>query len=138
MSRRGYFNPARLPDWSDMFSQIVTVERAGLRFIHLSGQVGVDRDKKIAGAGNLESQTRQAFKNIKIALSEAGAKMEDVVKMTIYVVKYKYPDAGILKTVIQENFPAGKLPALSLIDVAALAMEEFLIEIDTFAVADLE
>lgn len=35
--KRKYINPTTLPDWSGMFSQVVTVEHQGLLFIHLSG-----------------------------------------------------------------------------------------------------
>jgi len=53
---RNFINPEKLPDWSGMFSQVVTVEKNGLQFIHVAGQVGVDADKSLIGSGNFGSR----------------------------------------------------------------------------------
>jgi enamine deaminase RidA (YjgF/YER057c/UK114 family) len=66
-----------------MFTQVVITESNGLRFIHISGQVGVDYHKNIAGKENLQAQSRQALVNLKIALEAASAQMNDVVKLVI-------------------------------------------------------
>ena len=55
-----YLNPPTLPDWSGMFSQVVLTEKNGLKFVHISGQVGVDHTKKMVGDGSLRTQTKSA------------------------------------------------------------------------------
>lgn len=82
--KREYINPRTLPDWSGIFTQIVTTEKQGLKFIHISGQVGVDSAKKVVGNGSLEAQTQRALENLKIALNSVGVSVDDVVKLTIY------------------------------------------------------
>jgi enamine deaminase RidA (YjgF/YER057c/UK114 family) len=134
--KRQHLNPATLPDWSSMFSQVVVTERNGLKFIHISGQVGVDRDKKRTGDGSLRVQTRQALANLQAALDSAGAGISDVVKLIIYVVDYQYEQAIIIREELRAFFLPGQLPALSLIGVAMLADKEFLIEIDAEVIAE--
>lgn len=134
--KQQHLNPATLPDWSSMFSQVVVTERNGLKFIHISGQVGVDRDKKRVGDGSLRVQTRQALANLQAALDSAGAGISDVVKLIIYVVDYQYEQAIIIREELRAVFLPGQLPALSLIGVAMLADKEFLIEIDAEVIAE--
>ncbi|QHT70299.1 RidA family protein [Rhodocytophaga rosea] len=135
--KKHYINPPALPDWSNMFTQIVVTEKNGLRLIHISGQVGVDADKIIAGKDNLQAQTHQALINLKIALASAGAQVSDVVKLVVYVVHYQYAQAAIIREELRMFFPENRLPALSLIGVAALADLDFLIEIDAEAISEI-
>ena len=136
--KKNYINPKELPDWSDFFSQIIEIEKAGLRFIYISGQVGVDNNKKIVGNGSIKDQTEQAFKNLQIALKSVRATMNDIVKMNIYIVKYRYENASVVGKILSEYYTKGKLPALSLIGVQSLALDDFLIEVDAEAVVEIE
>lgn len=135
--KREHLNPKALPDWSSMFSQVVVTEQNGLKFVHISGQVGVDQDKKTAGDGSLRAQTRQALANLQVALGSVGASISDVVKLLIYVVDYQYAQAAIIREELRAVFPVEQLPALSLIGVAALADEKFLVEIDAEVIAGI-
>ena len=131
-----HHNPKTLPDWSGMFSQVVVTEKNGLKFVHISGQVGVDETKKLVGDGSLRAQTRQALANLRLALESVGVSVHDVVKLLIYVVDYEYEHAGIIREELRVVFPPKRLPALSLLGVAALAEKHFLIEIDAEIIAD--
>jgi enamine deaminase RidA (YjgF/YER057c/UK114 family) len=133
---RKHLNTPTLPDWSSMFSQIVLTEQNGLNFIYISGQVGVDQDKKLAEDGSLSAQTRQALANLQVALDAVGASVSDVVKLTIYVVAYEYEQAAIIREALRAVFPPEQLPALSLLGVAALADPQFLIEIDAEVIGE--
>ena len=119
-----------------MFSQVVVTEKNGLKFVHISGQVGVDQSKKLVGDGTLRTQTRQALANLRMALESVGIAVQDVVKLLIYVVDYEYEQAGIIREELRAVFPPERLPALSLLGVAALAEKHFLIEIDAEVIAD--
>ena len=61
-----------------------------------------------------------------------------MVKLVIYVVNYQYDLASVIRAELLKVFPKDCLPALSLIGVAALAEERFLIEIDAEAIAHTE
>jgi enamine deaminase RidA (YjgF/YER057c/UK114 family) len=133
---KAFINPEALPDWKEFFTQIVTVENHGVKTIYISGQVGVDNRQHLVGAGDLAAQTEQAFANLKTALASAGATFADVVKINIYVVRYKYEDAAVISEMICRHFAASPPPACSLIGVQSLAREEFLIEIEATAVSE--
>ena len=134
--KKYYLTPATLPDWSDYFSQVTVIEKNGLKFIYLAGQVGVDRQKNLVGNGELRGQLKQTFSNLQAALESVDATMTDIVKMNIYVVNYQPSDAEAIGEIIQKHFRMGQLPAMSLIGVQALAEERFLVEVDAEAVVD--
>jgi enamine deaminase RidA (YjgF/YER057c/UK114 family) len=131
-----HLNPPDLPDWSSFFSQVVCVEGHGVKHVFISGQVGVDAQKQLAGDGGFEAQTERAFDNLGTALGGAGAAWQDVVKLTIYVVAYEGARAAVIGRAIRARFAAGKLPACSLIGVQALAESRFAIEVEAIALVD--
>ena len=65
-----------------------------------------------------------------------GANVNDVVKLLIYVVDYRCEQAAIIREALRTVFPPERLPALSLLEVAALADRQFMIEIDAEVIAD--
>lgn len=129
-----HLNPRDLPDWSETFSQVVVVEHEGLQLVHVSGQVGVDAEKRLAGDGSFEAQVDGAFSNVELALGSAGASWPNVVKLTIFVVDYQLAHASSIAQAISSRFEASHLPALSLVGVAALAEPRFLVEVEATAV----
>jgi enamine deaminase RidA (YjgF/YER057c/UK114 family) len=131
-----YLNPAELPDWSSLFSQVVIAEGATLRVIAISGQVGVDKNKAISGDGSFGAQVDSAFKNLGVALSAARCSLQEVIKLTIYVVRHRYEKAGIIGEAVRRHFGDRPLPACSLIGVEALARPEFQIEVEALAIAE--
>lgn len=131
-----FLNPPSLPNWQQAFSQIVIVKGSAARTIYVAGQVSVDQDKHLIGAGDLKIQAAQALKNVEVALAAAGATTADVVQMNIYVKDYKAADAATIGAAIRNAFPGEKLPASTWLGVASLAEEEFLIEVDAVAVAE--
>jgi enamine deaminase RidA (YjgF/YER057c/UK114 family) len=102
---RHYLNPPELPDWSSFFSQVICVEGHGVKQVFVSGQVGVDAQKQLAGDGGFEAQTERAFENLGTALAGAGAAWTDVVKLTIYVVRYEEAQAPVIGRAIRSRFP---------------------------------
>lgn len=132
--KKTFINPASLPDWKEFFTQVVAVESHGVKTIYVSGQVGVDAQQNLVGDGSLSAQAKQAFANLATALMSAGARFADIVKITVFVVNYKYEDAAVIGALIQQHFSAAQPPACSLIGVQTLARTEFLIEIEATAV----
>jgi enamine deaminase RidA (YjgF/YER057c/UK114 family) len=96
-----FINPEALPDWKEFFTQVVTVEANGVKTIYVSGQVGVDAQQNPVGDGSLSAQAKQALAKLATALVSAGASFADVVKITVYVVNYKYEDATVIGAVMQ-------------------------------------
>ncbi len=100
------------------------------RMVAVSGQVPVDGDGKLVGT-DPGAQTRQVFQNLATALAAAGARMDDVVKLTYYLT-----DLGDLETVrrVRDEFVSPHHPpASSLVQVSGLVHPAFRIEIDALA-----
>ncbi len=54
-------------------------------------QNAVDDTGNVVGADDVKVQAEQIFKNIETALAAAGARLDHVVKWTIYVVQGQPP-----------------------------------------------
>ncbi len=117
------------------YTHVVTVDGGG-KMVFVSGQVAVDRDGKLVGAGDLKAQIRQAAENLKLALAAAGATAADVVKTNTYIVNYKQSDYSALREARAALFPEGtNPPASTLVGVTALAVEGLMVEMEAIAVA---
>ncbi len=115
------------------FSQVVEVRAPG-RMIFISGQLGVGRDGKVAGApGDFRSQAVQAFENLKAALTAAGAGFEHVVKLNNYLVDLAH--LPLLREVRNGYLNPAAPPASTTLQVVAFAREGTLFEVDAIAVA---
>jgi enamine deaminase RidA (YjgF/YER057c/UK114 family) len=73
-------NPETMPRTFG-FSQVVEV--SGGRTVYVSGQVPLDRDNELVGAGDFRAQARQAFENVRLALDAVGMTFANVVKMQV-------------------------------------------------------
>ena len=61
--------------------------RAG-NTLYLAGQVSQDKNGKLVGKGDIEAQAKQAYANIKAILTEAGGRLQNIVKMTTFITHY--------------------------------------------------
>jgi enamine deaminase RidA (YjgF/YER057c/UK114 family) len=116
------------------FSQVVIA--SGRRTIYTAGQVAIDAHGALVGGDDLAAQTAQAMRNVGLALAAAGAGYADIVKITTYVVNYKAEHRTIIGGARRAFFAGGTPPASTLVGVAALALPEWLVEIEAIAVAD--
>ena len=129
------FQPAELfPSTEYGFSQVVTAE--GKRLVFCAGQTAWDKDNNIIGGDDLGQQMAKTLENIGIALAEVGAGLDDVCRLTIYIVNY---NPGMLDTIAAElhkAFDKDSLPANTLLGIQSLALPEFLVEMEATAVID--
>jgi enamine deaminase RidA (YjgF/YER057c/UK114 family) len=116
------------------FSQVVAA--TGTRTIYTAGQVAIDEHGKLVGGSDLAAQTEQVMRNVGLALAAAGADFEHVVKITTYVVNYKPEHRVVVGKARAPFFAKGTPPASTLVGVSALALPEWLVEIEAVAVVD--
>lgn len=84
-------------------------------------------------AGNFEAQTRECFRLLEATLERAGARLQDMVTMTVFIIDSRY---GNQFTEIRgEYFPDG-FPASAMITCAGFAVPEMMVEIQGIAVID--
>ena len=103
------------------------------RLVYISGQVALDAKGQVVGQGDLGAQAKQVFENLKGCLAAAGARFEDVVKTTTYIVNYNEGLRPALQAARSAYLPADP-PASTLVGVQALARPEFMIEIEAVAI----
>ena len=106
---------------------------AGGTTIHCAGQVAWDKDYKVVGAGDVGAQARQALKNLKEVLAAAGATTADVVRIRTYVVNHTPELLGPVGGALAEFWGDVTPAANTWIGVQALALPDFLIEIEATA-----
>lgn len=104
--------------------------RAG-NTIYVSGQASLDANGNLVGRGDVVAQTRQTLENMKTVLAAAGATLDDVVKVTVYLANRD--DRPKVNEVRKEYFKANR-PASTLIEISRFAIEGMLIEIEAIAV----
>ena len=109
------------------YSHAVQVE-PGHRWLHVSGQVGVMPDGTMAEG--IEGQCRQAFANLRAILDHAGMTLDDVVKVNVFLTRAE--DVAPYRAVRNEALE-GRRPASTLLVVQALAVPEWLVEIELVA-----
>ncbi|WFA09508.1 RidA family protein [Tissierella sp. Yu-01] len=101
----------------------------GGNIIFTSGQLPI-----VPATGELlteiKAATRQSLENVKAILEEAGATLEDVVKVSVFVADMN--DFGKVNEVYAEYFSSHK-PARSCVEVAKLP-KDGVIEIEAIAV----
>ena len=116
------------------FSQVVVA--SGKRTVYTAGQVSIDERGLLVGDGDVAKQTEQAMRNVGLALAAVGASFADIVKITTYVVNYKPEHRTIIGKARTPFFANGTPPASTLVGVTALALPEWLVEIEAIAVID--
>jgi enamine deaminase RidA (YjgF/YER057c/UK114 family) len=111
----------------DLWSNAI---RAG-DMLFISGQVArpFEGGAQIVGMDEYE-QTRQIFSRIDRIIKAAGGTMDNLVKMTIYVVDIK-KNTEVWRA--RREFFTGDFPASTLVEVRSLAKPEVLVEIETIA-----
>ncbi|MGE3986664.1 RidA family protein [Pseudorhodoplanes sp.] len=103
--------------------------RAG-NTVYLRGQTAMSLEGQVVGIGDAAAQTENAMKCVKILLEEAGAKLEDIVKVTIYITDraYREPVYQVIGKWLK-----GVYPVSTGLIVEGLAKPEYLMEIDVIA-----
>jgi enamine deaminase RidA (YjgF/YER057c/UK114 family) len=104
----------------------------------VSGQVALDGEGNLVGAGDLRAQTAQAFENLAQALRIGGATQAEVAKLTVYVVNLTPADWAMVREVGALFFPQRNPPSGVVVGVAALPREGLLIAVDAVAVVRAE
>ncbi|MFJ5709230.1 MULTISPECIES: RidA family protein [unclassified Streptomyces] len=101
------------------------------RFVAISGQIALDAEGAVVGAGDPAAQARQVFANLERCLAAAGAGFGDVVKLTYFLTDVAHLPA--LRDARDAAFAGLPLPASSAVQVDALVRPELLMEVEAFA-----
>jgi len=125
-------NPRDLPT-PYMYTQVVVA--TGSKLVFVSGQQPEDIHGKLVGDGDFAAQTRLAFGNLRRALAAAGARPEQVCKITIYIVDYKRDEHVPIIEEAQIALFGDHMPANVVVGIATMS-PGYLIEVDAIAIID--
>lgn len=128
-------NPPELYDSLEFGFSHASIAPVGGRSIHCAGQVAWDKERNLVGANDLAAQTRQALANLKAVLSAAGASPADVVRIRTYVVDHTPDKIGLVGPELAAFWGDATPAPNTWIGVQALAVPDFLIEIEADAVS---
>jgi reactive intermediate/imine deaminase len=128
MTKRA-LDPDGLPSPVGPYSNVVTTPPG--RFVFVAGQVALDANGEVVGAGDVTAQTRQVMENLRIALEAAGATFADVVRVVNYITDV---DLFGQMAAVRKEYLVEPYPASTLVEVSALMFPELLIEIEAIAV----
>ena len=98
--------------------------------VYLRGQTAMDLEGRIVGLGDAAAQAENAMSCAKVLLEEAGAKLSDIVKITIYITDRAYREPVYQ---VVGRWLKGVYPVSTGIIVQGLARPEYLMEIDIIA-----
>jgi enamine deaminase RidA (YjgF/YER057c/UK114 family) len=125
-------NPDDLPT-PPTYTHVVIA--TGSRLVFIAGQEPEDEHGDLVGPGDLAAQARQVFGNVGRALAAAGARPEQVTKITIFVVGYRREQLPAIEAGRLALFGDHK-PADTLVGVETLSRPDYLIEVEAVAVID--
>ena len=124
------FSTIATPEAKPVANYKMATRIEGGRLLYISGQVAWDASGNIVGKGDVSTQARQTFENLRGVLQAAGGDLSSLMKITTYITRI-------------EDFPAvaearsgvfsGELPASTLIVVKSLFHPDFLIEVEGVA-----
>jgi len=123
-----FHNPAEIGKPSG-YTHVVEAAHPG-RIVYIAGQLGLDRDNKIAG--DFRAQAEQTFLNLKNALAAANAGFEHVVKLNNYLIDIAH--LGTFREVRDRYIDTSAPPASTTIAISGLARPGALIEVEAVAV----
>jgi enamine deaminase RidA (YjgF/YER057c/UK114 family) len=114
------------------YSQVVEMTGPG-RTVWIAGQLGVDRDGRLAGEpGDFRAQAVQTFENLKAALASVGAGFEDVVKLNNYLADLGH--LPVFREVRERYLDRAAPPASTTLAVSGFARPGALLEVEAVAV----
>lgn len=130
MTKRA-LNPEGLPAPVGPYSNVVS--SAPGRLVFCAGQVALDANGDIVGAGDIAAQTRQVMENLRLGLEAAGATFAHVVRVVNYITDV---DLFAQMAAVRKEYLVEPYPASTLVEVSALMYPELLIEIEAIAVVE--
>jgi 2-iminobutanoate/2-iminopropanoate deaminase len=99
-------------------------------WIWISGTLPLDASGAVVGGSDVVAQAERVHEIIQALLEKAGAGFEDVVKVTVYLLRIE--DRAAVNTVRRRFFGESR-PASTLVEVSAFVVPGAFLEIDVVA-----
>ncbi len=127
------YNPKTLAKPLGLYRHVARAKAT--EYLHIAGQVSLNRSGEIIGANDFEEQMRQTYDNLRAALESADASFANVVKFTTYLTRKQDLAAykSVRETLYKEFYPDGNYPPNTLLIVDGLVNDDLLVEIEAVA-----
>ncbi|NTW30494.1 MAG: RidA family protein [Candidatus Moranbacteria bacterium] len=99
--------------------------------IYISGLLPKDAEGKVVGIDDIEAQARCVFDKMIAILEEAGADLNDLVKVNMYLVHFERDFEKV--SAVRNEYLMESRPAATTVGITATATEGCDIEIDAIA-----
>ena len=111
------------------------IQVTGGRLLFLAGQTGSDAQGRIVAPDDLVAQYEQALRNLKSVVEAAGGKMQDIVKINIFV-RDRDDYLAQLQPLgrVHKSFFGDYYPATALFEISRFFQDDAWIEIEGLAV----
>lgn len=114
------------------FNHGILVE--GGRLLFLAGQDASDANGKIVAPGDIVKQYEQLIRNLQAVVEAAGGKLQDIVKLNIYVTNREdYISRSREIGELHRAHFGNHYPAMALFEVKSLFQDDALIEMEGIA-----
>ncbi len=104
---------------------------AGRRLVFIAGQGG--ENEQGVHEPDFQAQVARALHNLKVAVEAAGGTVQDIVRLTVYIVDHTEAKLPVYGAELVKVFGDGPKPTATLIPVPRLALDSMLFEIDAIA-----
>ena len=113
-----------------LYAQAVKVTGAQT-VLYISGQVAYTAEGGVAHPGDFKAQAREVLQFLTAQVEAGGGTMASIVKVNTYLTDIRHRAEF---APIRQEFFGAKMPAHTLVAVAALALPDLLIEVEAIAV----
>lgn len=114
------------------YSHAAVIDLGNSKMVILSGQVPMDQQGNLVGAGDLGRQAEQAFQNIRNIVTAAGGTMDNIVKLGFFITDMSKLQA--LREARDKFINTKNPPASTLVQVSKLYRDDVLVEIEATAI----
>lgn len=128
MLTKEYNNPSSMG-----FSNSVAYTSNGVKTIHVAGQVGHDGKE---APDDIGAQADIAFANLVKELQAAGAGVDDVITLNVYIVNMDRERSTAVGKAKAKVFTQENQPASTWVGVASLIFPTLLVEVEATAVVE--
>jgi enamine deaminase RidA (YjgF/YER057c/UK114 family) len=126
-------NPSHLHDPTPNGYSTAVITPASGRLAFVSGQGGQDQTGALSP--DFGGQVKQAYENLAAVVNALGARPDQVVKLTVFVVDHDMAKLGVLTEAVMRMF-GPRLPAQTLVPVPRLAIDPMLFEVEAVVLLD--
>ncbi|PZE92853.1 RidA family protein [Curtobacterium sp. MCBD17_008] len=106
---------------------------AHARLVFLAGSCPLDADGATVAPGDHAAQAAQCVANLRQALTDAGARMTDVISTRVLVASARRADLVTAWRVVRDAFGEHEVPS-TLLGVTVLGYDDQLVEVEAVAV----